>query len=365
MNPTSFFSESSNHSDELNSRQLTATISDEAQDDTDRKNQLEVHRVIEKRRRETEIKHFRELSSLITNSSDSKPSKPPQLVVLKTAADLLDGINSRYQNDPLLPSYLTEGEVNFLNFETSNAFLFVTTIEPTVFRVIHVTDSIQRILYFAPEQWLGQNLFSFVHPDDLCQVQYQLNQQIDKKPSIKCRLQQGNGSYSSVTIDGIIKRLDQSLKPVSTNELGYYAFIGICQLPLTNQYNEKNMYLYKNPQSLVLSCRCSPNDWKIFMVDSSVSTFPSISFELFRNKSILDFIHIDDQTYVHETLLNSILTVKDELITCRFMYSSTDILTMILDIKPFFDSSRKRVDFVELIFKNITDLIKDPNQIVE
>jgi hypothetical protein len=386
MNPTespaSFYNENSNYSDATNltySRQFMAPntelgISDEegSVDESTEENQdgdilthkRKVHRDIEARRRDTEGKHMRELSSLVTNCHDPKSPKLPQLSVLQMAADLLDNINLRYQYDPLRPSYLTETEVNFLNLEASNAFLFVTTIEPSLYRIIHVSDSIQRILYIKPEQWLDHNLLTFIHPEDLFQVQSQLlilTQHMDKKPSIKCRLKQNNGSYSSVIIDGMIKKLDQSLKPVSTNEWGYIAFIGICYFPLKNEYNEKNMLLYKNPQLLIFSCRCSPNDWKIFLVDSSISTFPSISFDLYRNKSILEFIYSDEQSYVHHALLNSTLTSKDELITCHFIYSTTEILTMILDIKPFFNPSTKRTDFIELTFKNITDLVKNTN----
>jgi len=386
MNPTysppSFFSENSNsdasnltHSHQFMTLGTGIAISDEEesvddyteekQDDNIDTHKRKVHRDIEARRRDTEGKHLRELSSLITNWYESKSSKPPQLVLLQMAADLLDKINLRYQYDPLRPSYLTENEVHFLNLEASNAFLFVTTIESSLFRIIHVTDSIYRILSLTPEQWINQDLFSFIHPDDLFQVQNQLlllRQYMDKKPSIKCRLKQGNGLYSSVIIDGMVKKIDQSLKPVSTNEWGYFVFVGICHLPLINEYNEKNMSLYKNAQSLIFSCRCSPNDWKIFLVDCSISTFPSISFDLFRNKSILDFIYIDEQSYVHQALLNSTLTLKDELITCRFMYSPTEILMMILDIKPFVNPSTKRIDFIELTFKNITDLVKSSNQ---
>jgi len=330
---------------------------EEKQDDNIRIRKRKEHRDIEARRRDTESKHLRELSSLIKNWYDSKSSKLPQIVLLQIAGDLLENINLRYQYDPLRPSYLTETEINFLNFEASNAFLFVTTIESSLFRIIHVTDSIHRVLHLTPEQWLDHDLFSFIYPDDLSQVQNELlslTQHIDKKSSIKCRLKRDNGSYSSVTIDGMVKKLDQSLKPVSTNELGYFAFIGICHLPLTNEYTEKNMYLYKNPQSLIFSCRCSPNDWKIFLVDCSISTFPSISFDFFRNKSILDFIYIHERLYVHQALLNSILTSKDELIKCNFMYSPTEMLTMILYIKPFFHPSSKQTDFIELTFKNIT-----------
>lgn len=367
--PTSFVNDNSDFSDGPNStysRQFVAPDTDEEEDDEDdHKRKKKVHRGIEAKRRETEAKHFRELSSLIPNWYEAKTSKLPQLVLLQIAADLIDQINLRHQNDPLLPSYLTADEVNFLNLEASNAFLFVTTIEPSLFRVIHVTDSIYRILQLMPEQWLNQNFLTFIHPDDLLQVQSQLlylTQHMETKLSLKCRLQQGNGSYSSVMMmDGRIKKIDQSLKPVSTNEQGFFAFIGVCHLPLTTEYSEKNISLHQNCQALTFSCRCSPNDWKIFVVDRSISTFLSVSFDFFRDKSILDFIHIDERAYVHQALLNSTITAKDELITCHFIYSSTEIFTMILDIKPVFNPSTKQTDFIELIFKNITDIVINPN----
>jgi len=357
----------------MTSVDIERSISDEVESDDDStaeepdenipKNDLKrIHREIERQRRLQYGKHMKELSSLITNYDGSKSAKISHLNLLQMAADLLDQINLRYQYDPLLPSNLTKDEVNFLNLEASNAFLFVTTMESSIFRIIHVTDSIYRVLHLMPEQWIGQDLFSFIHPDDLFQVQnlfIPLTHQIDKKPSIKCRLNQGNGTYTSVTIDGRMKKIDQSLKPVSTNELGYYAFIGICHVPLKNQYNEKNMCLYKDSQSLIFSCRCSPNDWKIFLVDGSITTFPSISFNTFRNKSVLDFIHIDDQPHVHRALLNATLTLKGELIICHLIYSPNEILTMILDIKPFFNPSSQRIDFIELTFKNITDLMEN------
>ncbi|CAF3584934.1 unnamed protein product [Rotaria sp. Silwood1] len=338
----------------------------EQDDDNVRAKKRKIHQEIEERRRQTESKHFCELSSLITHWFPSKSSKYTQLVSLYLATELLNKINLRDQCSSLLPSYLTEAEVNFLHFEASKAFLFVTTVDSTLFHIKHVTNSIYRILYFKPEQWLGQNLVSFVHPDDLLQVQSQLislTKQIDKKISIQCRLIQSNNSYVSVIIDGTIKKINQLLKPISTDEYGFLAFIGICYIPLTSQYNKKNMYLYKNPQLLIFSCRCTLNDWKIFLVDCSISTFPSISFDLFRNKSILDFIPIDEQSHVRESLLNSILTLSNELIICTFIYSSTEIFTMIVDIKPTLNLSTKKIDFIELIFKNITDLVKNPNEI--
>ena len=375
MNPPYYspapFSENSMTSDGslqmFATQDMEPTVSDEegsgGDDDGDRSNKKRIHRDIEARRREMEGKHMRELSTLIPHWYDMKPIKLPQLAVLKMAADLLDKLNARYEHNPMYPSHLTEDEINFLNFEASNAFLFITTIESTGFRVVYTTDSIQRVLNIAPEQWLGQDLLQFIHPEDSLHVQSQLSsiaQLIDNKPRFKCRLQQGNSSYSSVTINGTIKKLDQSLKPVSPNEYGTYAFVGICSLPLTSEYSEKNLSLYKNPESLVFSCRCSPDDWKIFLVDCSVSTFPSISSKNYRDKSILEFIYPDDRIYVEQHLNNATLTGNDELITCHFVYSSTEILSMILEIKPLVNTNKNRTDCLELVFKHIVDMVKNP-----
>ena len=331
---TSPFSEQSNYSDGSNltdSQQFITSnfdtiISDEGESNEDNrvrkqnnrngKSKEEIHRLIEKNRRETEKERLHELSTLIPTWYESKSSKISQLSLLNIATNLLNKINLRYQYDPLLPSFLTEAEINFLNVEASNGFLFVTTIEQSLFRIIHVTDSIYRILNLSPEQWLNENIFTFIHPDDLFQVENQflsLTQNIGKQISLQCRIKQGDNTYSLLTIDGMIKKIDPSLKPVSTNECGFWAFIGLCHKSLINEYSEKNLNLYKDLQSLIFACRCSSNDWKIFLVDRSITTFPSVSFDFYRDKSILDFIYINERFNVHKALLNSILTGKDEL----------------------------------------------------
>jgi hypothetical protein len=368
------FSHQSNNSSRYKTPDANTRISDEEDDyaeaeeaDNQTKAQKkEFHRIIEEKRRKTEAKHLSELSSLVTNWYDSNLTKLPQLTLLKVAADLLDKINLRHQYDPLRPSHLTSDEFNFLNLEASNTFLFVTTMEPSVFRIIHVTDSIYRTLDSTPEQWLGQDLFSFVHPDDLVRVQHQLISLIqgsDVKTSIKCRLKQGNGSYSLVIIDGMPKKIDQSFKPVLANESGYFAFIGICHLPLVSKYNKTNMSLYKNPKASIFCCRCSPNDWKIFLVDRSISTYPLLSTDLFIKRSILDFIHFDERAYVHQVLLHASTTSTKEIITCHFIDPVSNILTtMILEIKPFLHPISKQTDFIELVFEDILNLMKDTDE---
>lgn len=323
---------------------------------------IEDHRKVEQRRRKYEKKYLDELSSLIKEWTQSKVSKFSQLSLLKLTADMMNKIDMHYASDPLLPSYLTKDQMNYLNLEASNSFLFVTTIDSASFRIIHVTQSIHRTLDLMPAQWLDQNLFSFIHPDDLFQVQVQLialKEQINQQISTECRLKQGDGSYISVIIDGQIKKLDQLLKPVSPHEWGYYCLIGICHLPLTSDYNKKNMSVYKNTQSSIFSCRCTPHDWKIILVDYSISTWPSTSFDSFRNKSILDFIPINEQFCVNQTLHNSTLTAQDEMITCQLAFSSTEVLTMILDVKPILNQIKNKTEFLELTFKNITDLVRN------
>ncbi|CAF1001603.1 unnamed protein product [Adineta steineri] len=317
---------------------------------------LKRHKLIERNRRMVWSKHMKELSALIKQQYITKSSKISQVNLLKIAGDLLNNINLRYENESVLPSYLTKDENHFLNVEVSNSFLFMTTMESSLYRIIHVTDSIDRVLHITSEKWLDHDLLSFIHSDDLSQVQNQLislTNDTTRKFSVKCRIKQGNDSYSSVIINGMIKQVDQFLKPVSKNEQGYSVFIGICYLPLINEYSEKNMCLYKNPQSSIFSCRCSPNDWKIFLIDHSRTTFPLTSMDIFYNKSILDFIYIDDQLYFYQTLLKVISASTHDLIPCRFLHAP-----MLVEIKSFINPSNQQIDFIELIFESINSLNK-------
>lgn len=326
--------------------------------------QREFHRQVEENRRKVEHQHMEELRTLLPNWYKTTSKRFTHLLLLEKAGDLLEQINTREQSGSLLPSYLTPDETNYLNLEVSKTFLLITTIEPTKFRIIYVNDSIHRVLHLTPNDWIEQDLFQLIHSDDLPTVITQLayiSQYMDDKPSFTCRVKQNDGSYSTVMINGMIKKLDQTLKPVSNDENGFLAFVAICQLPLINEYAEQNMRRYKNPESLIFSCRCSPIDWQIFLVDCSVSTFPSISFDRFRGKSILEFLSPDERDYVHHQLLNSTLKMTEELITCHFHYSSTETFFMILHIKPMCNPVTKQTEFVELIFEYILNLLGDIN----
>jgi hypothetical protein len=335
---------------------------DEDEEENDLARKREKHTQVEAQRRALEKAHFKELSVLITNRNDSKSTKLHHLDLLKIAANQISDMNVRHQHDPLRPSNLTDNELNFLTIEASNSFLFVTMIEPPAFRIIHVTDSINRILNNTPDQWLGKNFLSFIHSEDLIRVQsqlMQLNQRIGIKIHFECRLKQGNNNiYSSVIIDGMTKMIDHSLKPLQTNTPGFLAFIGICHLPLITKYSETNMSLYKNPHLLTFRCRCSPHDWKIFLIDRSVSNLPSISYDLFRQKSILDYIPTNEQGHVHQALLRSTTASTNETITCHFIHPTLqNIIPMTLEMKSFFNPIIHRADFIELTFKSLNNSI--------
>lgn len=349
---------------------LTTSAEEGSSDDNDddgEENDLarkrEKHTQVEAQRRALEKAHFKELSMLITNRNDSKSTKLHHLDLLKIAADQISEMNLRHKHDPLRPSNLTDNELNFLTIEASNSFLFVTMVESTTFQIIHVTDSINRILNNTPDQWLGRNFLSLVHPDDLMRVKsqlMQLNQRIGLKIHLECRLQQGNNdNYSSVIIDGITKMIDHSLKPIQTNNTpGLFAFIGICHLPLITKYSETNMSLYKNPHLLTFRCRCSPHDWKIFLIDRSISNLQSISYDLFRQKSILDFIPTNEQAHVHQVLLRSATSATNETVQCHFIHPNLqNLIPMTLEIKSFFNPIIHRADFIELTFKSLNNSI--------
>ena len=386
QSPASIHSDNSNYSDGYNpivsrpqiylsrnmpsneSGKRTISTDDRSSDDNDHDEETfdvvrkrEKHTQVEAQRRALEKAHFKELSMLITSENDGKPTKIHHLDLLKIAAAKIAEMNSRYEHEPLRPSNLTDNELKFLTIEASNSFLFVTTIEQSSFRVVHVTDSINRVLNITPNQWLGYNFLHFIHPDDFLRFQNQfmsLNQHVGMRIHLDCRLKKGNSDlYSSVIIDGTTKILDHSLKPLQSNASGFLAFVGICHIPLITKYSETNMSLYKNPNLCILSCRCSPDDWKIFLVDHSVSTLPSIPYASFRQKSVLDFIQNNEREHVHRALLRSLSSLASETITCHFIHPTSQIpIPMQLEIRSFFNPVTNQADFIELTFKKVNNL---------
>ncbi|CAF1496895.1 unnamed protein product [Adineta ricciae] len=321
------------------------------------------HRIIEEQRRKFEQKLMEELKFLVSSARFGQTTaKLTQLNVLQIAKDLIEEIDTRNGNQQLLPSYLTAEEDQFLNFEVNNTFMFIVTIQDGIFRILSVNHSIERILNFKPEQWTEQDFLSFVHPNDTLLVHNQIVSLFHhpaQKHTIKCQLARSDGSYAPILINGIVKKLDQQLSPVSDNELGYLAYIGIAHLPLIDKYKEENVLLHKKPNIQVFLCRCSVNDWKIFLVDNSVTTLLSAPFEQFSNRSILDFINANDQAEVERALINACLTSNDDLITCQFIHAPIGMITMVLEIHPMMNTKRPDASFLELKFTNVNDFIQN------
>ena len=342
----------------LSTSRSVAQSSKRKETDAERQHKLLVHRNIELDRRRKEAKHLRELSSLIKHWHGSPSPKLFHIDLLNVASEVIEEINAQHQSDTLNRANLTAKEQHFLEVEASNTFLFVTAIHSfSGFPISYVTESISRILDLTPEQWLHRDLRCFVHPDDLADVQMRLmslDRLIGVTVHLECRLQTGSNGYTSVVIDGKTKWIDQTLKPVSPDQPGYLAFIGLCHIPLVKKYNEINLTAHKNHGSLVLHCRCLPNTWRVFLVDGSVSTMPNISSDLFVDRSILEFLSPAEQNDVHQILTSCTGTLIDDVTTCHFLHpiDGTSIL-MTLEIKPIVNPQTQQVDFLDLHFENL------------
>ncbi|CAF2074259.1 unnamed protein product, partial [Rotaria magnacalcarata] len=103
-------------------------------------------------------------------------------------------------NDRLRPSNLTNNEYHFLKLAESNSFLIVTTIEPKSFRIILVTDAINRLLNVTQDSIHSQS------------QRMSLNRHIGLPVYFECRLKSNNHHmYSSVAIDDFIHNNEQPL----------------------------------------------------------------------------------------------------------------------------------------------------------
>ena len=319
------------------------------------KNEAEkrIHNKIESDRRKRAKMLSEELRSLMNHWRPSHCQNLSQNNLLTVANNQIDQINSKYQSNPPDPSNLTQDEKHFLDIESSNGFLFVTTIESSgIFPIIYVNESIKHVLGLTAEQWLNNDLCSFIHPDDLGHVRTQLNS-LNTTIRIQCGIRTQTGAYSMVIIDGMIKILNHSLQPVSNNQLGSPAFVGVCQLPLSIKYNQINQYYYQKSSSFVFHCRCYPERWSIFLIDRAVSTICNISFNYFEGKSILDFIPIEEQKTVEEFLTNASTLMINHTIQCHFINPiDRMMILMTLQIKPLLNPKTQQTDFIDLHFEN-------------
>jgi aryl hydrocarbon receptor nuclear translocator len=176
---------SSSHSSSslmLNSNDLTDI------DKEKEKQARENHCEIERRRRVKMAAYFNELCVMVP-TCNTLQRKPDKLTILRMASshmrnlrqnsalsNSLAGNSQTGSNDSAYkPSFLTDQELKHLILEAADGFLFVTQCDTG--NIIYVSDAIQPVLSYTPNEWLTRSLLEFVHPEDLEKVREQLSTQ--------------------------------------------------------------------------------------------------------------------------------------------------------------------------------------------
>ena len=125
--------------------------------------------------------YFNELCVMVP-TCNTLQRKPDKLTILRMASSHMrslrqssatggGGTNTQLTtgNDAAYkPSFLTDQELKHLILEAADGFLFVTQCDTG--NLIYVSDAVQPVLAYAPNDWLGRSLLEFVHPDDLDKV---------------------------------------------------------------------------------------------------------------------------------------------------------------------------------------------------
>jgi aryl hydrocarbon receptor nuclear translocator len=166
---------------------LTTHIKQQALDvlpDLDRekeKQARENHCEIERRRRVKMAAYFNELCVMVPTCSTLQ-RKPDKLTILRMASSHMRNLRGNTPSGGSLnsdsaykPSFLTDQELKHLILEAADGFLFVAQCDTG--NIIYVSDAVQPVLSYQPNEWTHRSLFDFVHVDDVEKVKDQLSTQ--------------------------------------------------------------------------------------------------------------------------------------------------------------------------------------------
>lgn len=151
----------------------------------------ENHCEIERRRRVKMAAYFNELCVMVPTCSTLQ-RKPDKLTILRMASSHMRSLRgpasmtSMANDSAYKPSFLTDQELKHLILEAADGFLFVSQCDTG--NIIYVSDAIQPVLSYLPNEWSHRSLFDFVHPDDLDKVRDQLSTQENSSNSTTGRI---------------------------------------------------------------------------------------------------------------------------------------------------------------------------------
>lgn len=150
----------------------------------------ENHCEIERRRRVKMAAYFNELCVMVP-TCNSLQRKPDKLTILRMASSHMRNLRGNHSNSmsndcAYKPSFLTDQELKHLILEAADGFLFVSQCDTG--NIIYVSDAVQSVLAYNPNDWTHRSLLDFVHPDDLEKVRDQLSTQENSSNSTTGRI---------------------------------------------------------------------------------------------------------------------------------------------------------------------------------
>lgn len=139
----------------------------------------ENHCEIERRRRVKMAAYFNELCVMVP-TCNTLQRKPDKLTILRMASSHMRNLRGNHSNTmsndcAYKPSFLTDQELKHLILEAADGFLFVSQCDTG--NIIYVSDAVQSVLSYTPNDWNHRSLLDFVHPEDLDKVKDQLSTQ--------------------------------------------------------------------------------------------------------------------------------------------------------------------------------------------